>query len=220
MEQPNKPYGFPAREILIPALKVGALTGTTGLLYGGVAGVLYSARPTIFTIAAGIRWSALGSTFWATRSTILHTYYPRSNPKDRLTASTCAGGITGCVIGGLLRGPRNIIPGTVMFTVFGYVGQTIYDVLDARHSEQVASDAQAAVEGQRNKGKPFWVKLAGMKWSPVTFLSNEEYANTLKETLLKVDAEIALLDEEVERLQGEERSIKERQGQEPPRPKT
>lgn len=27
MEQPNKPYGFPAREILIPALKVGALSG-------------------------------------------------------------------------------------------------------------------------------------------------------------------------------------------------
>ena len=27
MEQPKKPSGFPAREILIPALKVGALSG-------------------------------------------------------------------------------------------------------------------------------------------------------------------------------------------------
>ena len=32
MEQPNKPYGFPAREILIPALKVGALTGKLVIL--------------------------------------------------------------------------------------------------------------------------------------------------------------------------------------------
>ena len=107
-----------------------------------------------------------------------------------------------------------------MFTIFGYVGQTVYSVLDARHSEQVASDARAEVEGKKNNGKSFWAKLLGMKWSPVTVLSNEEYANILKEKLLRVDAEIALLDEEVERLQREERSIKERQGQEPPRPKT
>ena len=39
-------------------------SGTTGLLYGGVAGTLRSAHPVVFTIAAGIQWSALGSTFW------------------------------------------------------------------------------------------------------------------------------------------------------------
>ena len=37
MEQPNKPYGFPAREILIPALKVGALTGKPVLLTHGTS---------------------------------------------------------------------------------------------------------------------------------------------------------------------------------------
>ena len=37
MEQPNKPYGFPAREILIPALKVGALTGKLVLLIYGIS---------------------------------------------------------------------------------------------------------------------------------------------------------------------------------------
>ena len=107
-----------------------------------------------------------------------------------------------------------------MFTIFGYVGQTVYNALDARHSEQVASDAQAEAEGKKNDGKPFWVKLAGMKWSPMTVLSHQDYADILKEKLLRVDAEIALLDEEVERLQGEERSIREKQGKEPPRPKT
>lgn len=38
--------------------------GTTGLLYGGVAGVLRSAHPVLFAVAAGVQWSALGSTFW------------------------------------------------------------------------------------------------------------------------------------------------------------
>ena len=37
MEQPNKPYGFPAREILIPALKVGALSGKLVLLIYGTS---------------------------------------------------------------------------------------------------------------------------------------------------------------------------------------
>ena len=37
MEQPNKPYRFPAREILIPALKVGALTGKLVLLIPGTS---------------------------------------------------------------------------------------------------------------------------------------------------------------------------------------
>ena len=37
MEQPNKPYDFPAREILIPALKVGALTGKLVLLTYGTS---------------------------------------------------------------------------------------------------------------------------------------------------------------------------------------
>ncbi|CAF9918637.1 MAG: hypothetical protein ALECFALPRED_000772 [Alectoria fallacina] len=220
MEQPKKPSGFPAREILVPALKVGALSGTTGLLYGGVAGVLHSAHPNLFAIAAGIQWSALGSTFWATRATIIHTYYPSPSQKDRLSASTVAGGITGGTIGGLFRGRRNVIPGTIMFTLFAYLGQTIYDVLDARHSEQVASDARAAAEGKRKDGKRFWERVAEMKWSLLTVVSDEDYDNMLKEKLLRVEAEIAMVDEEVERLRGEERRMKEKQGKEPPRPKT
>lgn len=223
--------------------------GTTGLLYGGVAGVLRSAHPILFAIAAGIQWSALGSTFWgqslslhstpdhsrglfqafnsdpflqylATRATIIHTYYPIPSQKDRLTASTVAGGMTGGAIGGLFRGPRNIIPGTIMFTLFGYVGQTAYNALDARHSEQVASEAQAAAEGQEKPVKRFWERVAEMKWSPLTVLSDEDYGNILKEKLLRVEAEIALVDEEVERLKGEERRMNERQRKEAPRPET
>ena len=158
--------------------------------------------------------------YLATRATILHTYYPSPSQRDRLTASTVAGGITGGTIGGLFRGPRNVIPGTIMFTLFGYLGQTIYNTLDARHSEQVASDAQAMAEGKEKDGKRFWERIAEMKWSPLKVLSDEDYGNVLKEKLLRVDAEIALVDEEVERLKEEERRMKETRGTEPPKPTT
>ena len=155
-----------------------------------------------------------------TRANILHNYYPSPSQKDRLTASTVAGGITGGTIGGLFRGPRNVVPGTIMFTLFGYLGQTVYNTLDARHTEQAASDAQALVEGKEKDGKRFWERVAEMKWSPLKVLSDEDYGNMLKEKLLRVEAEIALMDEEVERLKGEERRMKERQDLEPPKPAT
>lgn len=107
-----------------------------------------------------------------------------------------------------------------MFTLFGYLGQKMYDALDARHSEQVASDALAAAEGKTRARRRFWETIAGMKWSPLTALSDEDYGNMLKEKLLRVEAEIALVDEEVERLRGEERRMKERPGKEPPKPTT
>lgn len=107
-----------------------------------------------------------------------------------------------------------------MFTLFGYLGQTIYDTLDARNSKQVASDAQAVAEGKEKDGKRFWERVAEMKWSPLKVLSDEDYGNMLKEKLLRVEAEIALLDEEVERLKGEERRMRERQGPESPKPTT
>ena len=147
----------------------------------------------------------------ATRATILHTYYPNKSPKDRLKASTFAGGITGGAIGGLIRGPRNIIPGTIMFTLFGYLGQTAYNTLDERHSKQVATEIEAAAEDKQKVAKNWLERVADMKWSPLTRLSEEDYGNILKEKLLRVEAEIALLDEEVERLKGEERRMKESQ---------
>ena len=158
--------------------------------------------------------------YLATRAIILHNYYPDLSPKDRLKASTFAGGITGGTIGGLSRGPRNIIPGTIMFTLFGFLGQTVFNALDAQHSKQVAIDIQAAAEGKTQGRKRFWERVAEMKWSPLTVVSDEDYGNLLKEKLLRVEAEIALVDEEMERLRRDERRMKERQDKESPKPTT
>ncbi len=87
-----------------------------------------------------------------------------------------------------------------MFTLFGYVGQTVYNKLDARYSEQVAAEIQE--KNEEKKG--FWNKVADMKWSPMKTLSDKEYGNMLKERLLRIEADIALVDEELEKLRIEE----------------
>ena len=107
-----------------------------------------------------------------------------------------------------------------MFTLFGSLGQTVFNFLDARHSKQVAIDIQAAAEGKTPGRKRFWERVAEMKWIPLTVVSDEDYSNLLQEKLLRIEAEIALVDEEMERLRGEERTMKERQAKESQKPTT
>ena len=87
-----------------------------------------------------------------------------------------------------------------MFTLFGYVGQTVYNKLDAKYSEQVA----VGMRDEKEEEKGLWHKVAEMKWSPMKKLSDEEYGNLLKERLLRIEADIALVDEELEKVRSEE----------------
>ena len=85
-----------------------------------------------------------------------------------------------------------------MFSLFGYLGQTLYNTLDRRHTEEV----QFAIErgGMGEKKKNWMEQVAEMKWSPMKVLSDEDYESMLKERLLRIEAEIALLDEEIVRV--------------------
>ena len=95
----------------------------------------------------------------------------------------------------VIGGRRNIIPGTIMFTIFGYLGQTIFNILDARHTQQMY---QAATEDRDNTS--FWRRMANSKYSPMKVLSNEEYEKILQKKLLRVEAEIAVIDDDIEKL--------------------
>lgn len=43
----------------------------------------------------------------------------------------------------------------------------------------------------------FWRRMADAKWSPVTVMTNEEYAQMLQKKVLQVDAEIAVIDDKI-----------------------
>ena len=76
-----------------------------------------------------------------------------------------------------------------MFALFGFGGQTIYNILDTQHTSSLAPDAPR---------KPnFAQRFAAMRWSPVSLLSDADYENMLREKALKFDVEIALLDDRI-----------------------
>ncbi|KAE9372353.1 hypothetical protein N431DRAFT_439465 [Stipitochalara longipes BDJ] len=197
-EPPPRPNDLPPEilEIIWPALQVGGLSGMSGMLVGGFAGVIRSTTPTLFALASGIQWFTLGSTFWASRGFVIHAWgKDQVGPREKVSASAIAGGIGGTA-GGLLRGRGNVIPGAIMFAIFGAAGQTIYNRADARNSELVEKG------GSDKKNS-----ILNSKWSPMKVLSDSEYENMLREKLLRVNARIALVDENIEALRAQERQL-------------
>lgn len=59
------------------------------------------------------------------------------------------------------------------------------------------------------------------KWSPVTFMTDEEYETILQEKLLRVEAEMAVIDDNIKELREAELLLKQQpKAQEPPQPPT
>lgn len=93
---------------------------------------------------------------------------------------------------GFTGGRKNVIPGAIMFSLFGAAGQTVYNMADAKKAE-------AAKLAPENKQRS-WLDS---KWSPVKVLTDEEYEKMLREKLLRINAQIALVDENIEALRNE-----------------
>lgn len=168
-----------------------AYSGTAGFLFGGTSGILKGTTPFLFATASGIQTSVLGATFWACRSTFLHTRFAaEQSPGDFTKASTLAGGLSGGLVGLITRGRANVLPAAVMWSLFGCVGQVAYNRFSVPRDDQ---QQQLSKEG-------FWERMAKKSWSPVTVMSDEEYSKMLHERMLRVDAEIAILDDKLDAL--------------------
>lgn len=72
-----------------------------------------------------------------------------------------------------------------MIGLFGGIGQAIYN---SSSRSQVTDD----------EPKPgFWKRMSEKGWSPMRMMTNEEYAEMLREKMLKVDVEISILDDKI-----------------------
>ena len=125
----------------------------------------------------------------------------------RVKASAAAGAIAG-TLGGALRtytrtrlhlqhtytligGRSSIIPGAVMFGLFGATGQAL------------SQSYQASREANASKPK---TSILDSEWSPLKRLSDEQYEALLQEKILKIDVELALIDDKITELREAGRS--------------
>ncbi|KAL8643620.1 MAG: hypothetical protein Q9210_007614 [Variospora velana] len=130
---------------------------------------------------------------------------PSSPPQDRVFPSTLAGAFTGAAGGAILRGRSNIIPGIIMFSLFGFTGQRVYNAFDAPPSSNpslpipttITPSAASRPSTNDTANQPLWKRILNSKYSPMKVLSDEQYGDLLREKLVRVDAEIAIVDEEI-----------------------
>ena len=113
----------------------------------------------------------------------------RATPRERIYASAIGGGFSRLAMAVLTRGRSNIIPGGIMFSLFGAGGQTLYNVLDSSHTAKV----EAGPVEKRTLTQ--WV--AAQRWSPFSILTDAQYEDILRDKILKLDVEIAIVDDKI-----------------------
>ncbi|EXF76096.1 hypothetical protein CFIO01_07961 [Colletotrichum fioriniae PJ7] len=168
-------------DLVGPPLKVGAMTGTIGVFSGIAAGIIRDSTPALFAVASGIQWFALGSSYWLSRSVVMAAWggEEKLSNSSKIQASALAGGTAG-MVGGLIRGPKNIIPGVIVFSLIGGTGQAFVNAAQGR--PEVTEKKKSIFESS---------------WSPLKKLSDDEYRDMIDEKMLRIDAEIALIDEKI-----------------------
>jgi len=113
------------------------------------------------------------------------------SPRRLLLISGASGSLSAALVGAITRGRQNILPGMVMGSLVGITGQGVY------------GDVERWLRRRRENPQPMeplWKRALSSKWSPMKLLSDEEYAEHIGKQLLKREAEIALVDEQIKKL--------------------
>lgn len=117
-------------------------------------------------------------------------------PAQKVGASAMAGAVSVVPVGLLIRGPKSISSGVLLFSLLGATGQ-------------FAANIWSTFKKSPGEKKTSWLDR---KWSPMTRLSDEEYESILEEKLLKLDAEIAITDEHLTALRAQKEAQKVAEG--------
>jgi hypothetical protein len=179
----------------LPAIKFGGVCGGVGFLAGGFAGIIKSVPNGVtYAVACSVQPLILGTAFSFCRTAIVREITLRTGEptaRELVQASAIAGGVSAALVGLATRGRSHIIPGTVALSSFAAGGQYVYNrwtaprTLDPTH-------------------KGFWRRMSEKSWSPVKLLNDEEHANLLREKLLNIEVEIALIDDKIAAMRAQE----------------
>jgi hypothetical protein len=88
-----------------------------------------------------------------------------------------------CLAHSFPGGPRNIIPGILFFSALGGGVTFLSQQIQSRERKEKTS-------------------ILSSKWSPLRPISDQEYVEILEQKILKIDAEIAIIDDNIALLKG------------------
>ncbi|KIX08405.1 uncharacterized protein Z518_03061 [Rhinocladiella mackenziei CBS 650.93] len=194
---------------LLPALGVGTATGCCGVAYGRIAAILISSpTPGLYTALSGAQWFCAGSAYFCMSSTPLNVStkltqerdcrsvmlggpLSRDNGLHRVAASSISGAVAGAVAAKFV--PRGaVVSGSIMFGILAAVTQTGLNSLgDLPPTSKM----------------PSVLKQGVASLIPMKALSDKEYEDLLQDKILKIEAEISILDDQIAELRTASRQL-------------
>ena len=75
-----------------------------------------------------------------------------------------------------------------------------YNYLDARNSGELERQAELRAKGQDKPKESLMHRFAKSKWSPMSVLTDEDYEKMMQEKILRVEADIAIIDDKIKAL--------------------
>jgi len=184
-------------------------------MFGGVTAVLRSSpTPRLWTLAAGVQWALLGGTFWGIRETLLESQIREKTTSGMTVLISTVSGCTAFILVGAitrksctwtimlsshrLGGRNNIVPGAIVGSISGGAGQWSYNMYQQR-KQQIAAQPRAKPENS------LFYRLLSSPYSPIRRLSDQDWEEIIGDKMLKVDVEIALIDDQIAALKKEQR---------------
>lgn len=168
-----------------------------------------SAHGRVTAVAGGLNWFIIGTGYYAVRESTrqyIETNHPDLNINDfrgKVGLSAFTASLTGAVYGGAVRGPRSILPGAIMFGLIGGAGQGLYTRLDTKHYEQKVEEIMLEEDGVSPRHVGWKEKAFNSRWSPLKKMTAEEFELAMQNKIDRIDIEMALVRDEIERLKGE-----------------
>ncbi|KAK6535141.1 hypothetical protein TWF694_001619 [Orbilia ellipsospora] len=189
--------------LLAQTIVIGAIAGSSAGLIGAIVATIRGhPRKSIYVIGTSLNCFALGSGFYAIRELYSRKLFKfdagqPQRGRDKIILTGAAAASTAAIWGAVIGGRRHAIPGFLVFGITGSAAQLVYNIIDSNKKNDTATD-QVHME-QNSKGGIISQILTSQN-NPIRLLTKEEYIQKLQEKQLVLDADIALVDEEIERL--------------------
>lgn len=180
-----------AGSIITSSLYVGGGTGALGAAFSAFHATLRGLPPVVWSTAAGAQCFVLGSTFWVARSALRHRAAQSHaiTHREDLLYSSLAGSFAG-MTGGAIRGRGHIVPGAIVLGLVGLTGQ-------------VGLSTLSTIVDSPQESEPLLDRLSKTSWWPLKSISDEDYEHTLTEKIIRIEAEMAMIDDKITALRSQ-----------------
>ncbi|ORX55028.1 hypothetical protein DM01DRAFT_1335320 [Hesseltinella vesiculosa] len=184
------------------------ISAAAGATTGATLAILRNGPVKSYALATGVNCGIFGATFFIIRETFIN-YQRQQNPHyglkdsqtrdiDALMSSTMAGITTGGLLSAVYRGPKGVVPGSVVFGLVCAGGQVVVSAANRWRQDTIVKERlMDLTPDQPIPTKKIWDYIEIPSWSPVRKISDDEYEQLLDDRLKELEQQVKQIEKEM-----------------------